>query len=171
LVKDRRGEWFWFIHKQLVARYYMERLSNGLGEIPVLGLDVVQQGYSSGLQHQVGIPYPVRPNYFLLQQPDFINEINQISDYEHRVYDAIDSGYITTSTGEHVDISSPEAIDVLGRLIEAGVDSPNYHYYKDFISIWKTLLGNSEIYHNYNSMGMHYVVPSALEQYQTVLRD
>ncbi|MEE5552050.1 hypothetical protein V2M64_10965, partial [Streptococcus pneumoniae] len=76
LVKDRRGEWFWFIHKQLVARYYMERLSSGLGEIPVLGLDVVQQGYSSGLQHQVGIPYPVRPNYFLLQQPNFINEIN-----------------------------------------------------------------------------------------------
>lgn len=93
LVKDRRGEWFWFLHKQILARYYMERLSNGLGEIPVLGTDVVEQGYLSGLLWHSGIPYPVRPNYFYLQQPEFVEEINEIVDYEHRIRDAIDLGY------------------------------------------------------------------------------
>ncbi|CAH2984064.1 unnamed protein product [Chilo suppressalis] len=171
LVKDRRGEWYWFMHKQLVARYYMERLCNGLGEIPELDMHLVEEGYASGLIHQAGISYPVRPNYFLLEQPNFINEIIQIADYEHRIRDAIDLGYITTPNGEHVDIHSPDAIDVLGRLVQAGVDSPNNQYYKDFISIWKTLLGNSEVYSNVDLNGVKLVVPSALEQFQTTLRD
>lgn len=96
LVKDRRGEWFWFLHKQLLARYYMERLSNGLGEITELGTDFVHEGYTSGLLWHNGISYPVRPNYFYLQQPCFVDEINQIVDYEHRIRDAIDLGYIVT---------------------------------------------------------------------------
>lgn len=32
LYKDRRGELFLFYHQQLLARYYLERISNGLGE-------------------------------------------------------------------------------------------------------------------------------------------
>lgn len=32
LYKDRRGEFFLFEHQQLLARYYLERLSNGLGK-------------------------------------------------------------------------------------------------------------------------------------------
>lgn len=94
LVKDRRGEWWWFMHKQILTRYYMERLSNGLGEIPELGLDVVQEGYMSGLTYHNGIPYPVRPNYYQLEQPQLIDELTMILDYERRVRDAIQSGYI-----------------------------------------------------------------------------
>lgn len=94
LVKDRRGEWFWFIHKQILTRYYMERLSNNLGEIPVLGQDVVQHGYNPGLLYHNGVPFPVRPSYFHLDQPDFVEAIQAIEDYEHRVRDAIDKGYV-----------------------------------------------------------------------------
>ncbi|KAL4709003.1 hypothetical protein ACJJTC_005864 [Scirpophaga incertulas] len=173
LVKDHRGEWYWFIHKQLLARYYMERLSNGLDEIPVLGLDVVEQGYTSGLVHQCGIPYPVRPNYYYVEQPHLVDEIREIVEYEHRVRDAIDMGYVVTPTGEHVDIHHPDAIDIIGRVIQANVDSPNIRYYKDFVSIWKMLLGNSmhSVHQEYYSHGVPYVVPSVLEQPQTALRD
>jgi hypothetical protein len=94
LVKDNRGERFWFNHKYFLARYYMERLSNGLGEIPNLGLDVLPQGYSSGLAYDNGIQFPVRPNYFYLQQPWFVNEIKEIVEYESRVMEAIDKGYV-----------------------------------------------------------------------------
>lgn len=94
LVKDRRGEWWWFMHKQIVTRYYMERLSNGLGEISELGLDVVQEGYVSGLIYHNGIPYPVRPNHYHLDQPHLVDELTKISDYERRIRDAIESGYV-----------------------------------------------------------------------------
>ncbi|MDK0628329.1 hypothetical protein P5F04_15800 [Clostridium perfringens] len=171
LVKDHRGEWFWFVHKQILARYYMERLSNGLGEIPELGLDIVEQGYTSGLVYHNGIPYPVRPNYLYLQQPWFVHKINQIVDFERRIHEVIDSGYYIAPSGEHVNINHPEAIDVIGRLIEANVDSPNNMYYKDFISVWKNLLGNSNVYEPTYWKGIPLVLPSVLEQYQTALRD
>lgn len=92
--KHRRGEWFWFLHKQLVTRYYMERLSNGLSEIPELGHDIVKEGYNSGLLYHNGVPLPVRPNYFHLDQPQIVNEIQEIYDYERRIRDAIDQGYL-----------------------------------------------------------------------------
>lgn len=47
--------------------------------------------------------------------------------------------------GKIINIRTPENIDLLGRLIEANDDSPNVHYYRDFISIWKRVLGNSPV--------------------------
>ncbi|XP_049876502.1 acidic juvenile hormone-suppressible protein 1-like [Pectinophora gossypiella] len=173
LVKDRRGEWFWFVHKQIVARYYLERLSNGQTEIPELGTDVVQHGYWSGLLHHNGIPYPVRPNHYHLLQPHLVDELTEIDDYERRIRDAIDRGYVETVHGERIDIRTPEAIDVLGNIIEANVDSPNTQLYKDFVTLWKVVLGNSVV-HDHVEWYQHHVplvLPSVLEQYQTSLRD
>ncbi|XP_068618115.1 acidic juvenile hormone-suppressible protein 1-like [Battus philenor] len=172
LIKDRRGELFWFYHRQIVARYYMERLSNGLGEIPILGVDVVQPGYQPEISYYNGIQFPVRPNHFHLDQPEFVEALTKIMDYEHRVREVIDQGYIVNEIGEHVNIRNPEAIDVLGRLIEANVDSPNPQYYKDFISMWYQVLGNSVGYKKqYYKDVIPLVVPSVLEHYQTALRD
>ncbi|KAJ8715022.1 hypothetical protein PYW08_005003 [Mythimna loreyi] len=170
--RHRRGEWFWFFHKQIVARYYMERLSNGLGEIPELGHEIVKEGYNSGLLYHNGVPFPVRPNYFHLDQPHFVNEIEEIYDYERRIRDAIDQGYLIDNLGEHINLRAPEAIETLGRVIEANVDSPNTQYYRDFISIWKKVLGNSLVQeHQYFHHFVPLVVPSVLEHYQTALRD
>lgn len=94
LIKDRRGEFFWFYHKQILARYYMERLSNGLGEISELGLNVVQDGHVPGLSYHNGIPFPVRPNHFHLDQPEFVEAITEITEFEHRIREAIDRGYV-----------------------------------------------------------------------------
>ncbi|XP_013179925.1 PREDICTED: acidic juvenile hormone-suppressible protein 1-like [Papilio xuthus] len=172
LIKDRRGEFWWFLHKQIITRYYLERLSNGFGEIPVLDFNVVKQGYVPQISYHNGIPFPVRPNHFHLDQPEFVEAIEKIVDYEHRVREAIDRGYVINHVGEHINIHTPEAIDILGRLIEGGVDSPNPKYYKDFISIWKALLGNT-LWHKqrYHNDLVALVVPSVLEHYQTALRD
>ncbi|KAJ8712292.1 hypothetical protein PYW07_005134 [Mythimna separata] len=170
--RQRRGEWFWFFHKQLVARYYMERLSNGLGEIPELGHEIVKEGYNSGLLYHNGVPFPVRPNYFHLNQPQFVNTIQEINDYERRIRDAIDQGYLINNLGEHINLRAPEAIETLGRVIEVNVDSPNAQYYKDFITLWKKVLGNSLVQeHQYFHHFVPLVVPSVLEHYQTALRD
>lgn len=96
LIKDKRGEWFWFIHKQLVTRYYMERLSNGLSEIEELSLvHHVDEGYISGLVYPNGMPFPVRHNHMdLSHHHEHTQHLIDIHDYEHRIRDAIDQGYI-----------------------------------------------------------------------------
>nr|AHL24706.1 riboflavin binding hexamerin [Corcyra cephalonica] len=171
-LKDRRGELFWFRHKQIISRYYMARLAAGLGEIPELGSNEVEEGYTSSLLYHNGISFPVRPDHFVLQHQSWLSdEIEEIEVYENRIRDVIDKGFYITNTGEHVSITSPDSIDVLGRLIEANVDSPNVRYYKDFISIWKQVLGNSITHDPVYRHGVPLVVPSVLEHYETVLRD
>lgn len=91
--RARRGEIWWFYHKQLLARYYMERLSNGLGEIPEI-TEVVEDGYNPGLLYHNGIPFPVRPNYYNLEQPHLSKEIEAVTEYERRLWESIDQGYI-----------------------------------------------------------------------------
>lgn len=96
LIKDRRGELFWWWHKQFLARYYMERLSNGLGEIPDLDFDVIEEGYTSGLAYWNGIPFPSRPDHFHLDSPWIVEKLQEIEEYETRIRDAIDKGFIIT---------------------------------------------------------------------------
>lgn len=91
-----RGEYYWFFHKQFVTFYYMERLSNDLGEIPELGFDVVQDGFSSGLLYHNGVPFPTRPSHFSLDQPKFADSITMIKEYESRIRNAIDMGFFIT---------------------------------------------------------------------------
>ncbi|KAF9789112.1 hypothetical protein SFRURICE_005714 [Spodoptera frugiperda] len=172
LNKERRGEWFWFVHSQIVARYYMERLSNGLGEIPELGHEIVKEGHNPGLLYHNGIAFPVRPDYYHLDRPVLVQALQKIDDYERRVRDAIEQGYVLNHLGERIDICTPEAIEILGNLIEANTESPNPKYYNDFISLWKKVLGNSIVHEKqYHHHVVPLVVPSVLEHYQTALRD
>lgn len=61
---------------------------------------------------------PTRPSYFHLEQPVFIGALEEISVYEARIREAIDMGYVVSSMGEKITIPIPEAIDVLGRVVE-----------------------------------------------------
>lgn len=64
LQKDRRGELFYWVHKQLLSRYYMERLSHGYGSIPVFDWEeVVKTGYVPSMRYPNGLEFPVRPAY------------------------------------------------------------------------------------------------------------
>lgn len=38
---------------------------------------------------------------------------------------------------------SNEGLDILGNLIQSNADSVNSHFYKDFLKLWKTILGNT----------------------------
>lgn len=172
LVNDRRGEWFWFMHKQLMTRYYMERLSNGLPEITELSWNSpVVEGVTSGLVYPNGIPFPVRQNYFDIEEhPEYTELLTKIQDYEHRIRDVIDKGYVEMMNGAPITLRTPQAIDIIGRLIESNVDSPDAQYFRDFISLWKTVLGNS-VWHHSTNHDANLVVPGVLDHYHTALRD
>ncbi|XP_038222258.1 uncharacterized protein LOC119839897 [Zerene cesonia] len=172
LRKYKRGEYVWFFHKQLLNRYYMERLSNGLSEVPELGFDVVEDGFTSGLVYQNGIPFPARPNNLHVNHPMYLEIVDQIKTYIRRIKDAIDLGYVVSSSGEHINLRTPDAINVIGNVIEGNVDSPNLNFYGSLINSWKLLLGNAITNGNmYSKQHVPLVVPSALENYQTSMWD
>lgn len=59
-----RGELYLYGHKLLLARYYMERLSNDLGELEYVDWDKrIMTGYYPTINHANGLPFPDRPTW------------------------------------------------------------------------------------------------------------
>lgn len=108
LKNDRRGEQFYYFHQQLLARYYLERLSNGLGEIPYFNYnDATETEFYPSLVYPNGLQFPSRPiktelykSYDTSDQSTsnyyYAFSYEYIQDYERRIRDAVDSGYVWT---------------------------------------------------------------------------
>ncbi|XP_062540228.1 hexamerin-1.1-like [Armigeres subalbatus] len=166
LYKDRRGEFFLFQHQQLLARYYLERLSNNLGDIPPFSWHKsITTGYYPYLHYYNGIPFPVRDNYYSASV-DKSYVVEQIMDFEHRILETIDYGFILQPDGSYVNISSPSGIEYLGNLIQANGDSVNTRFYGPLEILSKHFLGGNIKLHN-----EYRAIPSVLEKFETSLRD
>lgn len=64
IPKDFRGYYYYFYHKQLLGRYYLERISNGLGDIEDFDWNKpFYPGYYSTLMYHNGVVMPQRPRY------------------------------------------------------------------------------------------------------------
>lgn len=75
--KERRGEIYYFFYKQLLNRYYFERLTNGLGPIPEFSwFSPISTGY---------YPLLTASNYPFVQRPDFYN-VNVEENYENVLF-------------------------------------------------------------------------------------
>uniref|UniRef100_U5EWU6 Putative hexamerin 2 beta n=1 Tax=Corethrella appendiculata TaxID=1370023 RepID=U5EWU6_9DIPT len=167
LHNDRRGELWLYKHQQILARYYLERLSNDLGEIPEISwYEPIATGYYPNLHYYLGDVFPSRNNYFNLYSPDTYSDIELIDDYERRIKDAIDYGFVTLPDGSHVDLTKPESIEVLGNLIQGNPDSVNTRFYKYIGLIARPLLSGSALH-----LELGKVLPGALEHYESSLRD
>lgn len=104
---DNRGELFFFIYQQILARFYLERLSNDMGEIDYFNWEVpFETGYTPSMQYPNGLEFPSRPNFAKLyeyfynygQNWNFRSKYGysytHVMDYERRIRDAIDSGFV-----------------------------------------------------------------------------
>uniref|UniRef100_A0A182SX12 Hemocyanin N-terminal domain-containing protein n=1 Tax=Anopheles maculatus TaxID=74869 RepID=A0A182SX12_9DIPT len=161
LYKDRRGELYLFKHQQLLARYYLERLSNDLGTIPefswfkpivtgyypnmhyyngvsfpsrdnyyevntpehyhdIEDLGTIPEfswfkpivtGYYPNMHYYNGVSFPSRDNYYEVNTPEHYHDIEDVVEYEHRIREAIDLGYIVLPDGRHVDLTKPESVE------------------------------------------------------------
>ncbi|XP_077294899.1 uncharacterized protein LOC143917289 [Arctopsyche grandis] len=172
LNKDRRGEIYYYFHQQLLARYYMERLSNGLGEIPRFSWHwPIKTGFMSNLHYANGLSLPSRPNYVSLFTEKNLYRFMDVEDCERRIRDVIQSGFVlnvglSTADGGRVDIRKHDGINILGNIIQGNGDSPFYRFYRYMPLIAKRLLGNIDL-----TMDKHFVRPAALENFETALRD
>lgn len=80
-----------YTHHQILARYYLERLSNGFGEVEPLDFWLpVEEGYAPHLMHPKGYEMATRAEYTTIKNEHALD----LHPYEQRINDAIDSGFI-----------------------------------------------------------------------------
>uniref|UniRef100_A0A182KE62 Hexamerin A n=1 Tax=Anopheles christyi TaxID=43041 RepID=A0A182KE62_9DIPT len=167
LSKDRRGELYLYEHQQILARYYLERLSNDLGRVPEFSWwTPIATGYYPDLQYYNGHSFPARDNYYHVDQESNYREIRQVVDYEKRLRDVIDQGFFLLPDGKKVNLSTPESIDVLGNLIQANPDSTEHRFYK-YVAMYARIIMGAAI----EPVEPYQVIPSALEHYESAMRD
>lgn len=96
--KVRRCELTLYIYQQILARYYLERLSNGLGEINTLSWHKpIQKGYWPWLKLHNGVHLPNRFNNYVVVRDDNLNAVRLAETYEMIIREAIVKGYIEVS--------------------------------------------------------------------------
>ncbi|XP_076397680.1 hexamerin 70c [Megachile rotundata] len=166
IPKEVRGELYYFIHKQLLARYNLERLSNDLGKVEDFDwFKPIFPGYYSTLMYRNGIAIPQRNRYSSVPYYKY-KYLKDITALEMRIMDAIDSGYLVDEQGKNIDIYTPEGLYMLANVIEGNVDSCNRRFYGMYDALARDILGFSFEQPNKNK-----VIPSALQCDCTSMRD
>lgn len=65
IPQEYRGIFYLYVHQQLIARYYLERLSNDLGEIEDFNLEKpFYSGFYSSMIFSNGVVMPPRKSYY-----------------------------------------------------------------------------------------------------------
>ncbi|KOB76640.1 Very-high-density lipoprotein receptor [Operophtera brumata] len=168
---NRRYELTLYVYQQILARYYLERLSNGLGNIVELSWHKpIRKGYWPWMMLHNGVQFPVRfNNQFIVNDKD-VNAINLVETYEYIIREAILKGFIEIH-GLRLEITKAEDIETLGKLIFGKIDKTHLDEnsvtaYRYLLLIMKSVLGLNTL-----TSDKYFVVPSILDSYQTALRD
>ncbi|XP_024083052.1 uncharacterized protein LOC106673564 [Cimex lectularius] len=136
--KDRRGELFYYMHQQIIARYNTERFCNNLGMTEMLDFRApIKEAYFPKLDNVVaGQVWPPRFANSTLQ--DINREADQakfdIQDLERwrdRILTAIRDGSVKDQNGRQIQLTEEKGIDILGNIVEASMLSPNKTFYGD----------------------------------------
>lgn len=99
--KDRRGELFYYMHHQILARYNVERFCNGLAKLRALNnvREPIKEGYFPKLLNSTNNrTYPSRITNTKLQDIDREDagklEIADLERWTDRIVTAIDQGFV-----------------------------------------------------------------------------
>ncbi|XP_011308418.1 arylphorin subunit alpha [Fopius arisanus] len=161
-----RGQFYYYIHQQLLARYNMERMSVGLKEMEDLNINkMIVPGFYSNLVYSNGVAVPNR--HFWTNVPMYkYKYVKEIMNIEQRIFDAIDSGMIMDKNGKYINIYTHGGLEMLGDLIEGNTNSCNTRYYGAIEILYRNLLGA-----NYDCKHKNCMIPSVLQTYTAALRD
>lgn len=167
LFKNRRGEVYLHTHAQLLARYYLERLSNNLGKIPQFSWRIpFRIGYNPALAYYKGSSFPVRNNYYSTYNEDTYYSIEKLESLENRVRFAIDHRFYTLPNGTIIDLSRPEAVEYFADLYKLTPYKNDGKLFGMLEVLGRQLLGTA--IENYSTDDY---LPSVLEHFETSLRD
>uniref|UniRef100_A0A8D8WBZ5 Allergen Cr-PI n=1 Tax=Cacopsylla melanoneura TaxID=428564 RepID=A0A8D8WBZ5_9HEMI len=173
-----RGEIFYTYLQQIVARYNIERLSNGLPQVQQIEYDQpIQSGFNPQLQYENGQAVPNRPANVQInnnqannnnnENNNFANAfVNFVKTHEQRIFDAIDANAVKNNAGVSVPINPFYATNTISNIVEANADGANNQYYGSYFTELLKLVGSASDANK--QLGL---APSALENYQTQIRD
>ncbi|XP_023245051.1 phenoloxidase subunit 1-like [Copidosoma floridanum] len=138
--KDRRGELFYYMHHQIMARYDCERLCNNLPRVKPLDefRKPIPEAYFPKLDVvNAGRAWPARPSNMTLSDVDRAVDlakvtITDLENWHRSVMAAIRSKTVTNTKGEIIRLDDKKGIDIIGNMLEASpVLSPNLELYGD----------------------------------------
>ncbi|RVE54710.1 hypothetical protein evm_000477 [Chilo suppressalis] len=170
VFKERRGEVYYHFYQQVLARYYLERLSNGMGEIPKFSwYQPLKQGYRPSMTFKY-VPFAQRGDNYIMQNENNIDDLHFVRNYEDMFLSFVEQGQFT-AFNQQVDFSDEKAINFVGNYWQANPDlydkiSPRRNYYNSYEAVARRIIGGAPpTYNEYD------FVPSALDFYQTAMRD
>uniref|UniRef100_A0A6P7FN22 Uncharacterized protein LOC114330954 n=1 Tax=Diabrotica virgifera virgifera TaxID=50390 RepID=A0A6P7FN22_DIAVI len=137
--KNRRGELFYYMHQQIVARYNYERLCHGLKRVErfIDWRKAIPEAYFPKLDSLVSSrSWPARVANQKLsnlrrETDQITQDIDDLERWRDRIFDAIHSGNARRPDGTNVALTENEGIDILGNMIESSILSPNREFYGD----------------------------------------
>ncbi|XP_054739573.1 phenoloxidase 2 [Anastrepha obliqua] len=135
--KNRRGELFYYMHHQLMARYNVERFCNNLAKLQPLNnvREPITEGYFPKILCSLNNrTYPGRVAKTQLKDIDRDGRVMELADIErwiNRIVQAIDQGYVTHASGENIPLDEVKGIDLLGDIVESSDLSVNPGFYGD----------------------------------------
>ncbi|XP_037809672.1 phenoloxidase 1-like [Lucilia sericata] len=147
--KDRRGELFYYMHHQIIARYNVERFCNNLSRTKELSnlREPISEGYFPKLLSSVNNrTYPARSSNSILQDVNRENNVIAVAECERwrdRILAAIDKGYLEDTSGKRIQLDDVHGIDLLGDIIEASSLSVNRQYYGNLHNMVHNLISFS----------------------------
>ncbi|CAH2093737.1 unnamed protein product [Euphydryas editha] len=133
VAKDRRGELFFYMHQQVIARYNGERLANSLSRTKKFSnfREKIPEAYFPKLDSLTtsrGWP----PRQANMQWSDVnrpvdgvVVTLNDMDRWRRNIEEAIATGLVKMPNGSTQSLD----IDTLGNIIEASILSPNREYY------------------------------------------
>ncbi|XP_055535218.1 phenoloxidase 8-like [Wyeomyia smithii] len=135
--KDRRGELFYYMHRQIVARYNTERFANQLPRVLTFAhlREQIQEAYFPKIiRSSNNRTFPGRGRNQTLNDLNRVEDqvIVSISDMETwtgRIFEAIDNGFANAANGTRMPLDNQTGIDVLGNMIENSTLTVNVNYY------------------------------------------
>lgn len=133
VAKDRRGELFFYMHQQIIARYNCERLCNALPRVKKFSnwREPIPEAYFPKLDSLTSARgWPPRQSGMRwqdLNRPiDGLNvTVSDMEQFRARLDEAIASGRVQLPNGQ----TQPLDIDTLGNMLEASILSPNRELY------------------------------------------
>ncbi|GJQ73640.1 hypothetical protein Trydic_g13983 [Trypoxylus dichotomus] len=166
-------------YSQLLAKYYTERATNGLGQVQPLDFqdpNTYQTEFYPLLRFPNGLDFPVRarglsktgPVYLQLSTYNFnyTQSGYLLQDFARRLRDSIDLGYVISASGEKIEITGSNGLYYLWNIIRGSSSSINPKYYGSILKYAKYVYG-----YGYIPLNTYDALPSALELPETALRD
>ncbi|KAJ2942877.1 hypothetical protein O0L34_g15067 [Tuta absoluta] len=133
VAKDRRGELFFYMHQQIIARYNGERLNNDLKRVKKFSnwRESIPEAYFPKLDSLTSARgWPPRQAGMNWQDLDREADglritVAEMERFRRNLEEAVATGHATLPDGSRL----PLTIDILGNMLESSILSPNQQLY------------------------------------------